>query len=91
MVAKDNLSNLEITLVDHKMESIVFTNELDSLKATNKTMTSQIRELKEENSSLEEEANGLFGKVLAINILNVPQRQNFKKVNVNTFITVDDC
>ena len=79
MVAKDNLSNLEITLVDHKMESIVFTNELDSLKATNKTMTSQIRELKEENSSLEEEANGLFGKVLAINILNVPQRQNFKK------------
>ncbi len=67
MVAKDNLSNLEKTLVDHKMESIVFTNELDSLKATNKTMTSQIRELKEENGSLEEEANGLFGKVLAIN------------------------
>ncbi len=90
MVSKDNLSNLKNTLVDHKMESIVFTNKLDSLKATKKTMTSKISEPKAENSSLEEEASGLFDKVLAINILNVPQRQNFIG-KYEYYITVDDC
>ncbi len=63
MIAKDQLSELELDLRDKKMEILGLNQELDELKATNQAMSSNAEELQNKNGDLEEEACSLFDKV----------------------------
>ncbi len=63
MTAKEQLSELELDLCDKNKETLDLKQELDELKATNQEMTANMKELRNENGDLEEEACGLFDKV----------------------------
>ncbi len=65
MTAEDKLSELELDLRDKRKETLNINQELDEVKDKHPPMKTQMEELCNENSDLEEEACGLFDKVYA--------------------------
>ncbi len=65
MTAEDKLSELELDLRDIRKETLNFNQELDEVKDKHSALKTQLEELCNENSDLEEEACGLFDKVYA--------------------------
>ncbi len=65
MTAEDKLSELELDLCDKRKETLNINQELDEVKDKHTPMKTQMEELCNENSDLEEEACGLFDKVYA--------------------------
>ena len=63
MTAKEQLSELELDLRDKNKETLDLKQELDELKATNQEMTANMKELQNENGTLEEKACSLFDNV----------------------------
>ncbi len=60
MTAKDQLSELKMGLHDKTLD---LKQDLDELKDTYQSVTANMKELKNENGYLQEEARSLFDKV----------------------------
>ncbi len=65
MTAEDKLSELELDLHDKRKETLNINQELDEVKDKHPAMKTQMEELCNENSDLEEEVCSLFDKVYA--------------------------